>query len=111
MHLGSVHNKLDEVLMEKGLRPLKIQVPSNIRKIVVKRERMEEDSNTGDVPDYQLPNLFESVVPSSSGQDQVGRSVVALQSHELKSWGIFVRLFLSHKGCVRKSVYLSRISL
>jgi len=70
MHLGSVHNKLDEVLMEKGLRPLKIQVPSNIRKIVVKRERMEEDSNTGDVPDYQLPNLFESVVPSSSGQDQ-----------------------------------------
>ena len=69
MHLGSVHNKLDEVLMEKGLRPLKIQVPSNIRKIVVKRERMEDDSNTGDVPDYQLPNLFESVQPPAVGLD------------------------------------------
>jgi len=71
MHLGSVHNKLDEILMEKGLRPLKIQVAPNIRKIVVKRERMEEDSNTGDVPDYQLPNLFETVSASASGQEQV----------------------------------------
>ena len=68
MHLGSVHNKLDEVLMSKGMRPLKIVVTPRMRKVVVKRERMEAAAE--ETPDYQLPNLFESVVAGAGDQEE-----------------------------------------
>ena len=67
-HLGSVHNKLDEVLVEKGYRPLKTITTPKMKKVVVKREKPDEDPSADE--DYQLPNLFESILPSSSGQDQ-----------------------------------------
>ena len=67
-HLGSVHNKLDEVLVEKGYRPLKTITTPKMKKVVVKREKPEEEPSAED--DYQLPNLFESILPSSGEQDQ-----------------------------------------
>lgn len=67
MHLGSVHNKLDELLVEKGHRPIKSVVTPKMRKVVVKKERAEASST--EEQDYQLPNLFESVL-TSAGQEQ-----------------------------------------
>ena len=67
-HLGSVHNKLDEVLVERGYRPLKTITTPKMKKVVVKREKPDEDPSADE--DYQLPNLFESILPSSSEQVQ-----------------------------------------
>ena len=69
-HLGSVHNKLDEILISKGYRPLKTIVTPSMRKVVVKRERMDEDTSTTETPDYQLPNLFESVLASGDQEQE-----------------------------------------
>ena len=63
-HLGSVHNKLDDVLMMKGFRPLKTIVTPKMRQVTVKKER-EEDTSATETPDYGLPNLFESVLATS----------------------------------------------
>ena len=51
LHLGSVHNKLDELLVEKGHRPIKTVVTPKMRKVVVKQERSEDSSS--ETPDYQ----------------------------------------------------------
>ena len=51
LHLGSVHNKLDEVLVEKGLRPIKTVTTPKMRRVVVKQERAE--SSSSETPDYQ----------------------------------------------------------
>lgn len=71
IHLGAVHNKLDDVLIMKGFRPLKTIVTPKMRQVVVKRERPEEDSSANDTPDFGLPNLFESVLatPTESEED------------------------------------------
>jgi len=69
LHLGSVHNKLDELLVEKGHRPIKTVVTPKMRKVVVKQERSEDSSS--ETPDYQLPNLFENIMAGAvGGQEQ-----------------------------------------
>ena len=55
-HLGSVHNKLDEVLVAKGHRPIKSVVTPKMRKVVVKQERAEASSS--EEPNYEVHYLL-----------------------------------------------------
>ena len=57
-HLGAVHNKLDEVLIERGLRPIKVPLPPTLRQVFVKSERMEEEAE--EEQELQISNLFAS---------------------------------------------------
>ena len=55
-HLGSVHNKLDELLKEKGHRPIKSKVTPKMRKVVVKQERA--DVSSAEESNYQVSGIF-----------------------------------------------------
>ena len=66
-HLGAVHNKLDEVLIERGLRPIKVPVPPTLRQVFVKSERMEEEE-AGEEQELQISNLFASYDAANSGE-------------------------------------------
>jgi len=46
MHIGATHDKLDEVLVKKGYRPLKAKIVPNFRKIQIKKERPDSDATT-----------------------------------------------------------------
>ena len=60
-HLGAVHNKLDEVLIERGLRPIKVPPTPSLRQVVVKSERMEQEEEMGgEEQELQISNLFAS---------------------------------------------------
>ena len=67
-HLGAVHNKLDEVLIERGLRPIKVPVPPTLRQVFVKSERMEEEEEAGEEQELQISNLFASYDAATSGE-------------------------------------------
>ena len=58
-HLGAVHNKLDEVLVERGLRPIKAPPTPTLRQVFVKREA-EEEGEASEDQELQISNLFAS---------------------------------------------------
>ena len=60
-HLGAVHNKLDEVLIERGLRPIKVPPTPTLRQVFVKSEMMEQEEEMGgEEQELQISNLFAS---------------------------------------------------
>ena len=58
-HLGAVHNKLDEVLVERGLRPIKAPPTPTLRQVFVKIEA-EEEGEASEDQELQISNLFAS---------------------------------------------------
>jgi len=58
MHIGATHNKLDEVLVKNGYRPLKTKIVPNFKKITIKKERPDATESTNEL-DYFEKNSQE----------------------------------------------------
>ena len=81
-HLGAVHNKLDEVLIERGLRPIKVPPVPSLRQVFVKTE--VEDQEAGGEQDFQITNLFASYeAATTEGMDNVDSNDVEMATDPL----------------------------
>ena len=81
-HLGAVHNKLDEVLIERGLRPIKVPPVPSLRQVFVKTE--VEDQEAGGEQELQITNLFASYeAATTEGLDNVDSNDVEMATDPL----------------------------
>ena len=62
LHLGAVHNKVDDILIKKGMRPLKTPIVHSFKTIKVKTE----------IPDEEESEVSLKLFENASEDNQVG---------------------------------------
>ena len=67
LHLGAVHNKVDDILIKKGMRPLKTPIVHSFKTIKVKTERPDEEET--EVSLKLIENAREDLIDNQVGEE------------------------------------------